>query len=220
MATKNKYLPLMIDLDNKKIVIIGSGKVARRKAKFLSDYGVVEVIAKNFDKKFEQLKSSHSVKLIKTDIEELSDKHLTEIFIKTFLTIPATADPLLNQKIARLAKQSGSLVNQVDSVGEVIFPSVVTQGEMVIGISTNGNSPALSRFTRKKLARYIIPEYADMSRLQNEMREFYKNHIDDQKIRKQYLWEILNDEKIWSALSESYDKALSLAKTLNPLPAA
>jgi len=215
MSNKKKFFPLMIDLDNKKVVITGSGKVARRKARFISGYGTVQVVANSFDKKFKQLSNTHSIELLTINIEELSDEQISDILSDAFLVIPATGNAALNLRISTLAKQSGALVNQVDSIAEVIFPSVVTQGDIQIGISTNGNSPALSRFTRKKIEQFITPEYADMARLQNEMREHYKICIDDQEKRKQYLWEILNNEEIWQAFAESYDKALDLAMNIH-----
>jgi len=101
-------------------------------------------------------------------------------------------------------------------VGEVIIPSVINQGDLSVGISTQGKSPALSRYTRLKLEKIITEEYAKMARLQQEMREYYKLHIEDQQQRKKLLWEILNNEAIWSALEHSYDKAIALAKNVIP----
>jgi precorrin-2 dehydrogenase/sirohydrochlorin ferrochelatase len=50
-----------------------------------------------------------------------------------------------------------------------------------------------------------------MSRLQNELREALKSQVHDQKKRKEILWNIINDSDVWSAISESYEKAYKVA---------
>ena len=46
-----------------------------------------------------------------------------------------------------------------------------------------------------------------MSQLQNEIREMLKLKVDDQKKRREILWNIINDNDVWIALEESYEKA-------------
>jgi len=46
-----------------------------------------------------------------------------------------------------------------------------------------------------------------MSRLQNEIREKLKSLVNDQKRRKEILWNIINDNDVWKAFEESYEKA-------------
>ena len=106
---------------------------------------------------------------------------------------------------------SGVLTNEVDAVGEVVIPSVINYGDLTIGISTNGSSPALSKYTRKKIEQFITTSYASMARLQKEMREHYKQTVSDQEQRKKLLWMLLENEEIWLALSEDYNQALKIA---------
>ena len=211
MNIQQNLFPLMIDLSDKKIIIIGGGNVAERKADLFLDYAAVTVINVNFIATLEERQSNPRLELIYTNPEHLSDQELMDIFSDAFLVIPATADSSLNNRFASLAKQCGILTNQVDTVGEVVIPSVIKQGDLTIGISTNGSSPALSKFTRTKIEQLITPQYADMARLQCEIREYCKQQIIEQDKRKQILWDILNNNDIWQALSESYDQALKIA---------
>ncbi len=213
MSDKSNHFPLMIDLSNKKMIIIGSGEVALRKAQNLSAFGGnIQIYASSFNESFMQLKSSHLIELTTASLEQLSDTEITSFINDAFLVIPATNNTIFNRKVATIAQEMGILVNQVDTVGEVIIPSVINQGALSIGISTQGKSPALSRYTRQKLEIIITEEYAAMARLQEEMRAFYKLHIEDQEERKKLLWKILNNQAIWSALEYSYDEAVILAK--------
>jgi len=212
MSETKKYFPLMIDLSSRKIIVIGSGKVALRKARYLSGYANVQMIASSFSEAFEQLQHTNSIELTVANLQQLTDSAIAAFVKDAFIVIPATNDSNFNQKVTSIAQDMGVLVNQVDAVGEVLIPSVVNQGALSIGISTQGKSPALSRYTRLQLESIITKEYADMARLQEEMRGYYKLHIEDQQKRKKLLWEILNNETIWLALADSYDRAITLAK--------
>jgi len=203
----------MIDLNQKKVVIIGAGKVAERKVSLLINYTNITIINTDFSDKLKQKESAGQVTLLTASPRQISDDEFAKIFASAFLVIPATNDKQLNSHITDLAKLAGALTNQVDCVGEVILPSVINTGNLTIGISTNGTSPALSKYTRKKIEELVTPEYEKMALLQNEMREYYKQEIPDQQQRKQMLWAILSNKNIWQALSESYDKALKIAKT-------
>jgi precorrin-2 dehydrogenase/sirohydrochlorin ferrochelatase len=117
----------------------------------------------------------------------------------------------LNDKIASIANRSGKLVNRVDDMGDVIVPSFIRRGDIILGISTLGQSPALSKFMRQRLEEVITPEFSQMARLQNEFREMLKLQVKDQKERSEILWNIINDNDVWSAFGESYEKAYKVA---------
>ncbi|MCP3672984.1 MAG: bifunctional precorrin-2 dehydrogenase/sirohydrochlorin ferrochelatase [Gammaproteobacteria bacterium] len=214
MSSKKKLFPLMLNLSDKSVIIVGAGKVAERKAKLFLEYADVTLINLDFNKRLHQLHDENRLTLVESNLTQLSDKQLEELFCTAFLVIPSTGDKSLNHRISEIAKSCGAMINEVDSVGEVVIPSVMSHGDLTIGISTNGTSPALSKYTRKKIEEFISPSYADMARLQEEMREHYKQTISDQKQRKQLLWKILENDKIWIALSKSYEQALQMAQQL------
>lgn len=110
-----------------------------------------------------------------------------------------------------VGKRKGALVNRVDKVSEVIVPSVINRGSITIAISTDAMSPALSRYMRERVEEIITPEFGTMAKLQNEMREILKKEITNQHERKRILFDILDDETIWLALRESYEKAQTLS---------
>ena len=95
----------------------------------------------------------------------------------------------------------------MDALGSVVIPSVIKRGDLVIGISTLGHSPAVSKYTRKQIENVITPAYSEMIRLQDELRSYLILHIKEQKKRKVLLWKVLENEKVWNGFSESYEKA-------------
>jgi precorrin-2 dehydrogenase/sirohydrochlorin ferrochelatase len=91
-------------------------------------------------------------------------------------------------------------------------PSVIRRGDIIIGISTTGASPAVSKYIRHKLEDVITPELEQMLRLQNEIREMLKSQVGKQEKRKEILWNIINDTDVWTALGVSYEKAYKVAE--------
>ncbi len=203
------FLPLMLDLAGKEVVIFGGGEVGERKASLFCDYARVVVISRDFTSLLGQLSERKKIKAIK--VEDLNEKEILQYMKNAFIIIPATNDALLNEKIASLADRRGILVNRVDDLGDIIIPSVIRRGDIVIGISTLGQSPAISKYIRKRIEEVITPEFAQMSRLQNDLRKILKSKVEDQKRRKEILWSIINDKEVWTAIGESYEKAYKVA---------
>ena len=214
MTNERNLLPLMIDLSGRHVAIIGGGSVGERKATLFSKYADTTVISVAFSKKLEEMNGAGKLKLIRADLGSMPDDKIAEIISNAFLVVPATNDASLNDRIVKIAQKSDILINKVDSVGDVVVPSVIARGDLTIGISTLGSSPALSKYTRKKIEQVITPQYADMIRLQNEMRTYLKQNVSEQEKRKEILWEILEDENVWNALLESYEKAYNTAHNI------
>lgn len=197
----------MLDLSGRKIVIFGGGSVGERKAELFCGCADTVVVSLDFSERLQELEASGQVRLSKLDLTVATDSELREIVSGAFLVIPATSSSELNRKISNIAGESDILINQVDALGSVVIPSVIKRGDLVIGISTLGHSPAVSKYTRKQIENVITPAYSDMIRLQDELRSFLKLHIKEQKKRKVLLWKVLENEKVWNGFSESYEKA-------------
>jgi precorrin-2 dehydrogenase / sirohydrochlorin ferrochelatase len=211
LAETNNFLPLMLDLSGRKIVIFGGGSVGERKAELFCGCADTLVVSLEFSRRLQELDSSGQVRLIKLDLLAASDSELREIISGTFIVIPATSSFELNQKITLLAQKSDILINQVDALGNAVIPSVIKRGDLVIGISTLGHSPAVSKFTRKQIESLITPAYSNMIRLQDELRSYLKQHVTEQRKRKELLWKVLESETVWEGFSESYEKAAETA---------
>lgn len=197
----------MLDLSGRKIVIFGGGSVGERKAELFCDCADTIVVSLDFSERLHELEASGQVRLSKLDLMEATDSELREIISGAFLVIPATSISELNRKITDIAGESDILINQVDALGNVVIPSVIKRGDLVIGISTLGHSPAVSKYTRKQIENVITPAYSEMIRLQDELRSYLKLHVKEQKKRKALLWRVLESENVWDGFSESYEKA-------------
>jgi precorrin-2 dehydrogenase / sirohydrochlorin ferrochelatase len=201
----------MLDLSGRKIVIFGGGSVGERKAELFCSCADTLVVSLNFSERLQELESLGQVRLLNLDLLAASGSDLREILLDAFIVIPATSNSELNRKITGIAQESKILINQVDALSSVVIPSVIKRGDLVIGISTLGHSPAVSKYTRKQIESVITPAYSDMIRLQDELRSYLKQHVAEQRKRKEILWKILESEAVWDGFSESYEKAVEEA---------
>ena len=69
------------------------------------------------------------------------------------LVIAATSDREVNQAVYQLAREKGILVNVADTpeLCDFYLGSIVTKGDLKIGISTNGQSPTFAKRFREML---------------------------------------------------------------------
>ena len=204
----------MLDLSGRKIVIFGGGSVGERKAELFCGCADTVVVSLEFSKRLQELGASGQVRLRRLDLSTAADSELRELISGAFLIIPATSSSELNRKITYIAGESDILINQVDALGNVVIPSVIKRGDLVIGISTLGHSPAVSKYTRRQVEGVITPAYSDMIRLQDELRTYLKLHVKEQRKRKVLLWKVLESERVWSGFSESYEKAAEIAYSI------
>ncbi len=206
-----RLLPLMINMEHKKVVIFGGGQVGERKATLFVKYAPTTLISRSFTRGIHDL-NRHGLELIK--ISTLSDNEILDYINGAFIVIPATSDRELNKRIADIAHSIRCLVNSVDGLDDLAIPSIIKRGDITLSISTQGASPALSKFIRLKIEETIPDEaeFEDMVRLLKKMREILKAEVTAQKDRASILWDILEDEDVWKALDGSYEVAFDIAR--------
>jgi precorrin-2 dehydrogenase/sirohydrochlorin ferrochelatase len=197
-------IPLFHDFEGKRVVVVGGGDVALRKARRFAREADVTVVAPRFVEGFQEL-----------DCELVSDRvspdDAADLVSDVSLAIAATDDPSVNEALATAAKAEGCLVNRADSVGDVIVPSSIDTAELTVAFSTHGSSPTVSKYLRKDLTSYI--QRADgMVSIQKEIRGELKATVDDQDQRKELLNEVINADTVWEQLPDNYDRALAEAR--------
>jgi len=202
-------LPLLIDMNDRKVVIFGGGQVGERKAALFSRYAPTTVISRSFTPALHEL-GLQGACLVDTGTE-LPDDKIVEYVRDAFLVIPTTSDLELNRRIRDIAHSNGCLVNSVDGPEDIVVPSIIERGDIILAISTGGASPALSMYMRQKIEQAIGPHFEDMARLLGEIRPVLKKEVGSQADRSRILWAILEDKDVWKALAESYELAFDIA---------
>ncbi|MEM0448223.1 MAG: bifunctional precorrin-2 dehydrogenase/sirohydrochlorin ferrochelatase [Methanomassiliicoccales archaeon] len=195
-------LPLLLDLRGKRIAVLGAGKVGLRKARYLSQEAEVRLV----DREAPRSEVS-GAQFVQADLHESFSA-----FVSTAdMVVAATDDEELNSQIEREAKVRGKWCNRADGMSTFLIPSVVRRDGFIIAVSTEGRSPAMSRFIREWLEQSIPKEFEDMVRLQEKLRSWAKENIKGQERREDFLWSVLKDDEVWNALRTNSQAAFELA---------
>ncbi len=137
------FCPIMVDMANKKILIIGGGRIAYRKANnFLKYQANILVVSPEFIPEFYELEKKY-----KGQISLIKDTYNKKYIYGSFLVVGATSSREVNRQIAIDSHQLNVLCNIVDRREESSFisPGVVDKEGLVISISTKGKFPYLSK---------------------------------------------------------------------------
>ena len=163
----SSFYPILVELQRKKALVVGGGKVAQRKIETLLECGAfVQVVARELTAELEELRSWRKIEFLGG---EFSEAYLEG----AFLVFAATDDVLLNRRVSQAAQQRGLLVNAVDQPADCNFivPSVLTRGDLLIAVSTSGKSPAFARKVRVELERHFGEEYGLFLSLMGNLRK-------------------------------------------------
>ena len=164
------YYPIMLDIKDKRCVIIGGGQVALRKAQSLLDCGAaVEIISPALCPGLEELVANGSLKAALRPYRRGDLKGAA-------LVVAAADDGEVNKGVSEEAAGSGIPVNVVDvpALSSFIVPSSLRRGDLTVAVSTGGRSPALARRIRAELEQSIGEEYSLLASLAAEVRSELK----------------------------------------------
>ena len=197
--------PLFIKMDGRKVMVIGGGSVALRKIRILTDYGAdIRIISGEVRNELKMMAEAGRLEWQK---ENLTEKHLSELD-EAFLVICASNDETVSAMAANYCQRRHILVDcaKPGENSDCVFPSVVRRGNVVVGISTSGGVPALTRHLREKIEAVMPEWYGDFERALRDKRRQLKQSDLSQGERRQSLrqW-IAEEEKIREKGRESYE---------------
>jgi siroheme synthase-like protein len=164
------YYPIFLNLQGKKCVVVGGGRVALRKVTTLLDCGAdITVISPKPHAEISKLFKNKAIRLVRRNYERGDLR-------RAALSIAATHMKKINRKVAEESKKNGTLVNVVDDaeLSDFIIPSSFRRGDLSVAVSTSGMSPALAKKIRAKLEKNIGIEYAYLLSLIAEIRSEIK----------------------------------------------
>lgn len=167
---QHRYYPICLDVYGKRCVVIGGGTVALRRVKALLEHGAdVKVVSPFLCPELDELARAN---IIKAHRNNYKPKDIED----AFLVVAATDEKGTNEEIIDEARRQNTLVNAVNRQGisDFIVPSYFRRGSLTIAISTNGNSPALSRKLRTSLEQGFSEEYTHLTDLIREVRSKFK----------------------------------------------
>ena len=181
-------LPVALNLENARVLVVGGGKVAARKTVSLLECGAqVFVVAPQLCEEFAPFR----------DRIEYAARPFEDSDCDGCRLVFACTDACeINAHIAECAKKSGALCNIADDAAGSDFhgAAAVRRGEICIGISTGGGSPAMARHLRERVESCIGSEYSRLLELMKERRETLSETIESQPQRARIWREVLQSD--------------------------
>jgi precorrin-2 dehydrogenase/sirohydrochlorin ferrochelatase len=184
-----KY-PIFLELDSRRVVVIGGGAVAVRKVQALLNAGArVVVVAERIDDMLTALCQG-------MDAELIMSKYSKNYLAGALLAIAATNNHPLNKQIYKDCQELEVLCNVVDvpELCDFFVPAVVKRGDLQIAIGTEGQCPAYAGHARKKLEAIFTEQHGEfLAELENIRKKIIQN-VPDPADRKTVLGQLADDE--------------------------
>ena len=211
IAGMGRY-PIFLNLAERRVVLIGAGRVAFRKAQSLLEAGArLVIVAEHFDKNFEIWSETSHAELIEA-------KYAKEYIGGASLVIAATNDHKLNRQVYKDCQELEVFCNVVDSpeLCDFFVPAVLKRGDLQIAVSTDGNCPAYAGHVRKQLEKIFTEKHGDFLAELQKFRKRVIAEVNDPMHRKIILGRLVDDESmdyfIKNGPAEWYDRADEIIK--------
>lgn len=143
--------PVVLDLTDVAVLVVGAGPIAARKVAGLAAAGArVRVVAPDVGPELDP-----------TLVAELRRRaYRPEDLDGVRLVVTATGEPDVDHAVAADARAAGLWVNAADQPADCSFilPAVARRGRLSISVSTDGASPALARRLRDHAATLLTDD--------------------------------------------------------------
>ncbi|MEW4149985.1 NAD(P)-binding protein [Bacillus thuringiensis] len=178
--------PLTVRVNEKRVVVIGGGKVAGFKIIPLLKQGAdIVVISPELDANLVKLVEEKKIRWYQREYEKSDIKN-------AFLVVAASSDSILNEQVAEDAAEN-QLVNVITNPesGNVHFPAAIHRGLLNIAVSTGGASPKLAKKIRDEIANKYDETYESYLDFLFEVRVKLKDLQLEKRERNILLQEVL-----------------------------
>jgi len=170
---RNNLFPVFLKLESLDTLILGGGHVGLEKLTAIlknSPNAKVSLVARTIQEPIKELAAQHqNVTLFERNFK------LWDLWNKDLLILAAN-NRSLHETIRKFARTRRVLINVADTpdLCDFYLGSVVTKGNLKIGISTNGKSPTISKRMREYLEEALPEETNDLLDNMNKIREQIK----------------------------------------------
>ncbi|MBT8076569.1 MAG: siroheme synthase CysG, partial [Gammaproteobacteria bacterium] len=180
------HLPVFLNINGKRTLIVGSGVVAARKADLLLRAGSrLTVIAPELGDELSMLAERYEFTHRQ---QELRASDLAGCVI----VFGCSHDDDVNLKLRELAADAGIMVNVPDETESCDFtmPAVVDRTPLLIAISSGGSSPLLVRMLKARFETTIPAAYGRLAEFAGSYRDRIKKLIPNSRRRRRF-WEAM-----------------------------
>lgn len=190
-----EYFPFYMEIGKMKGIVIGGGKIALQKIKVLSQFDVsLTILSREIIDDIYLIQDRCHLDNNRRHQIHILQKDFTREDIEPYdFVVAATNDSILNEQISSIALQLKKLINTVDDREHCnfIFPSIIKENHLIIGITTGGAVPYLSRKLKERLQATLPEYYGELIEFLGAHRAEIKEMIPDMKRRTDFYEMIL-----------------------------
>jgi precorrin-2 dehydrogenase len=206
--------PVMLNVRDRRCVIIGGGPVALRRAGSLVEAGAkISLIAPTIDPHITAL-----------PIQTHQRPYQPDDLDGAWLVVIASDSPQVNQQVARDARDRGVLANRADEPGSGDFavPAHAHHGPVTLAVHTDGVSASAAAAIRRQFSDTLDRDWPRLLTLAAPYRASIQQRFDDPDQRRERLMK-LADPDAMAILKEQGEQALlehyrHLAEPDTPIP--
>src|SRR5882757_6923458 len=187
-----RYLPVFLDLQSGKVLLVGAGDLARAKLRLLAAAGAqVRWFATDGDHALSGLAADDMAR-----IEPVAGDPLTADLSGVIAILCAGAGDIGVAMSVR-AKAIGLPVNVMDDLvhSTFIFPAIVDRGDVVVAVGTGGASPVVARRVRESIEAVLPARIGDLAAFIGRWRKAIHARIPEFPLRRRF-WERVVDGPI------------------------
>ncbi|MCZ8063222.1 siroheme synthase CysG [Silanimonas sp.] len=175
--------PVFLDLAGRRVLLVGGGVVAKRKAEALMEAGADVVVGAP------ELEPELARAVAEGRLAHRPGPFDPGWLEGAWLVIAATDDPEVNAAVAREAEARRVWVNVVDDAPRCSFqvPARVERGPLQIAISSRGEAPMLARWLRERLETELDPALGDLAEWLGSKREVLRSRFPQTARRRQVI---------------------------------
>jgi precorrin-2 dehydrogenase/sirohydrochlorin ferrochelatase len=189
-----KLLPVALKVEGVHVLVVGGGTVALRKVLSLLECGArVSLVAPTLGADLQALLPS----LAQYSAREYHHDDCNQ----NMLVFACTDNAQVNRQIATDAQAANIWCQIADDAAASTLHGAATvrRGDICVGISTGGGSPALAKHLKTQVENCIGPEYAQLLELMSRRRNTLAKRIDQQHARAQ-TWNTILESEVLSLL--------------------
>ncbi len=182
-------LPIVLRIAHKPCVVVGGGEVAAQKVhQLLEGNAQVTVVSPNLCPALQELAEQGC-------IGWLPQPYDPTVLDNAFLVFACTDDPQVNRQVFSDCEARRIWCNVVDvpELCHFFMPSILRRGELIVAISTSGNSPAFARKVRLFLETLIGEGFGILVALLGELKDEMRQTLTTVEQRRQFI------ERVWES---------------------
>lgn len=202
-----RYFPIFVDLQGRRVVVVGGGEEALRKVRLLlKTDAVIEVVAPQLHA---ELAESSRVHWVGTEFRPA---------LLDGAALVCSADKALNAQVSAEAQARGIPVNAVDEadISTFIVPSIVDRDPVVVAIGTEGTAPVLGQSIRAKIDGLLPHSLGKVAARAQGLRERVANLVPAGNRRRAF-WHDFFFGAAWRPLNRTTTLLSTLPSTMRSM---